>query len=157
MNDVTHTTQEDDHIFASLKGINFLLKNFQIEAAIALLDTYDRGDMSPGILMYFLFLQARVSIFRFEESFYVQHLRDADEAMTEMICIGRKAGFTPRCPNYLYTRCIIKYKLSQEVGQIESRQHYRDHAIRLTQVGMDRFDLECFNMLHKELMKEGMH
>ncbi len=145
---------EDTRLFTQLKGINFLLKNFQTEAAIEQLKTYERGVMSPGIQMFFIYLQAKVSIYHFEQSFSLAHLIQADEYMTELIRVGHESKVSPRCPNYLYTRAIVKYKLFIEHGDADARIQYRSHALRLVEFGMKRFEaLDCFAMLHTELMK----
>jgi len=152
------TTQEQDanqQTFDALKGIYYLIKNFQVNDAVSCIEAFDTNRLvNAGLSMYFEFLLANIALFRFEETSSLHYLLDADNHMTELVRVARASGSSLRCPNYLHIRSLIKWKLSMEHGISENRIKYREHAWRLVRAGIKNFDMDCFYWLRDQLQND---
>ena len=132
-----------------LKGINYLIKSFQIHVARNALSTIDPSRLvSNGLRLYYHHLQAKVSLFEFETSRDTVFLEQAREQMQLLLDISRFSRCKLRDPNCLYTRCLIALNYSEYATNPKLRKQALTEAELLTRTGLKNFpELQCFNWL----------
>lgn len=149
---ITPQEEADKVIFTQLKTAHMLLKNFQVNKALDILEQFSGDALSPGLQVYALHLEARCKLQEFEKNWLIYDLQQADRLLTRMVKVAYNNFIKLRNPNYLFTRAIVKFNLGNEHEDADLRLDFAEHAKRLVRKGREFYpDHAGFAWLEEQL------